>query len=485
MQFPSPSHRSGSLRRPATLRVAALCAVCLPLWSACQKEKEASPGEGPKSFQQEVKRTNLVRVQVAPAERREMVRTLSVTRALESEQELDIMPRTQGIVTELLVDEGDRVAKDQVLARLDAREAEAALSDARLALEEARGNGPRLSLAIREAEERMRRAKLTHEQAQRDYERNKSAGFVSSADLEQMELTRDQAYQDWQAAIVAHESAKQELENQAAVIDRAELAVEKAQLELSFFEIKAPFGGVIAERQVQLGASVGSTASAFKLTNPDRLKAVLYRPQKELAFFQAAADHPEEADLEIVARPEAFPDHEYTGRIRRVSPTVDAESGSIRVTIDLVQPTADEGRPLLLAGMMVRLQIVTERRPEALVVQKRALRREGDRRFLFAVRDGAAARIEVEEGLLSELDVEVTPLEGYELEPGEPVVVVGGRDLEDGQAVRVSEESAASEAFGPDELTAEDASDAPQGSESSTDEEPQQANGDDASSDDA
>ncbi|MCA9001333.1 MAG: hypothetical protein KDB61_05385, partial [Planctomycetes bacterium] len=110
------------------------------------------------------------------------------------------------------------------------------------------------------------------------------------------------------------------------------------------------------------------------------------------------------------------------------------------VTIALEQPAADDARPPLLPGMMVRLFIITERHPEALVVQKRALRREGDRRHIFVVREGVAQRVNVEEGLLGELDVEIFPPDGSDLVVGDQVVVVGGRDLEDGARVQATDD---------------------------------------------
>ncbi|MFT5199968.1 MAG: RND family efflux transporter MFP subunit, partial [Planctomycetota bacterium] len=352
--------------------------------------------------------------------------------------------RTTGTVVELLVDEGDTVAEGQVLARLDPREAQAQRDDSLLALQEAQNNGPRLNLAVREAEERAKRAELTHLQSQRDFTRNETAGFVSSSDLEKLQLSKDQAFRDWQSAKLTHESAQQDLENQGAIIDRAELAVEKSQLSLSFYSIRAPFSGVIAERKVNLGASAGPTAGVFLLTDPSNLRAVLYRPQNELPFYLEAAKLQGEG-LNIRVEPEAYVDMEYTGTLRRVSPTVDAKSGSIRVTIDLLQPGADDPRPHLLPGMMVRLHIVTERHPDTLVVQKRALRREGDRRHIFVVREGIAMRVNVEEGLLGEDEVEVTAMNAELLSEGEAVVIVGGRELEDGKAVQIANDPTAKE----------------------------------------
>ncbi len=430
----------------------------LILTSACKKQDDANAG-GPKpGLQGQVKKEAPMRVIVAPVLRKEMVRTLSVTRAIESEKEIEVLPQTTGTVVELLVDEGDMVTQGQVLALLDPREAQASLDDARLAVQEAQNNGPRLNLAVREAEERSKRAELTHKQSKRDYDRNQAAGFVSSSDLEKLELAKDQAFRDWQATKLTHESAQQDLENQGAIIDRAELAVEKAELALSFFSIRAPFDGVIAERKVNLGASVGPTAGVFLLTDPDHLRAVLHRPQNELHFYQRAATLQGEG-LNIRVEPEAYGDLVYEGTLRRVSPTVDAKSGSIKITIDLQQPGVEDERPQLLPGMMVRLHVVTERHPNTLVVEKRALRREGDRRHIFVVREGVAQRVNVVEGLLGELDVEVAAAEGEYLLERDQVVVVGGRELEDGKSVQIANENyVLEEPIVMDEETPEDES---------------------------
>ncbi len=413
--------------------------ILLTLASACQKQDKTHGAENKPGLQGEVKKEAPKRVNTAPVLRHEMVNTLSITRAIESVQEIEVLPRATGTIVELLVDEGDAVEEGQVLAQLDSRESQAQLDDTRLALLEARNNGPRLNLAVREAEERAKRAQLTHQQAERDFERNENAGFVSSSDLEKLQLTQDQAFRDWQASKLTHESAQQDLENQGAIINRAELAVEKAELDLSFYSIRAPFAGVIARRMVNLGASVGPGAGVFLLTDPSDLRAVLYRPQSELFFYRNAAKQ-RGKDLDIRVEPEAYDGLIYSGSLHRVSPTVDAESGSIRVTIALEQPGPDDERPSLLPGMMVRLHIVTERHPDALVVEKRALHREGDRRHVFVVRDGIVRRVNVVEGLLGEFEVEVTAAEGEELLEGDAVVTVGGRELEDGKPVHVANE---------------------------------------------
>ena len=110
--------------------------------------------------------------------------------------------------------------------------------------------------------------------------------------------------------------------------------------------------------------------------------------------------------------------------------------GSFRVTVRLGAPLQGPSDARLLPGMLVRLEIVTERHPGALVVPKRALRREGELNLLFLVRDGRARKLEVAEGFSDDASVEVLPKAGTTLEVGARVIVVGNRELEDGAEVQ-------------------------------------------------
>jgi RND family efflux transporter MFP subunit len=373
-----------------------------------------------------------------------MVRRISTTTVVESEREIQLFPRIGGQVVELAVEEGDRVKQGQVLAMLDPRQAEAARDQALIAKREAEDGKRRLELAIQEAEAREARARLTLEQSERELERKEGVaqGLLSKNELEQLRLTRDQHASDLEAQRTAVASARAQLLSQDITIDRAALQVETAELDLSFTRIAAPFDGVVAERRVKVGDLISTGAAILTLTDPDHVRAIVYRPQRELAFFRAAEQSADGVGgVEIEAVPEALPDERYVGHIRIVSPTVDASSGQFRVTVGLDQPDPNDERvrPPLLPGMLLRLDIITERHPDALVVPKRAVVREGEAYFVFKVEDGVARRVRVRESFPDDLDVEVQPEEADALTPGVAIVVVGNRDLEDGDRVEVAD----------------------------------------------
>ncbi len=428
----------------------ALCGLALASFAlACNRSAQNAAEE---SFSSAKKREP-ARVLVEPLVRREMVRRLETTTRVESESHVQVFPRASGVVVELLVEEGQSVAAGQLLAKLDSRDAQLRLQDAQAALADARANRPKLDLATREAQARIDGMKRAAEQAERDHERNlaiskggpDSPGLISSKDLDASQLALDRARADLATALLAHERAKVEQQNGEHAVSRAEVTVSRAELDLSFTEVVAPVVGVVAQRSINLGDTVSAAAPAFTLTDLSRLRAVFYRPQRELELF-ASALGPEgaaivygeaasaRAELSLVASAEALPGKSFAGRIERVAPTIDAASGNFRVTARL-DGVAQEGGARLLPGMLVRLEIVTERRPDALVAPKRALKREGDRSTLQIVDGGIARSIEVSEGFSDDNWVEVQPRGDAQLTAGQLVVVVGNRDLEDGAEV--------------------------------------------------
>ncbi len=88
--------------------------------------------------------------------------------------------------------------------------------------------------------------------------------------------------------------------------------------------------------------------------------------------------------------------------------------------------------------MLLRIHIITERHPDALVIPKRALLREGESHFVFIAKGGAAQRVRVMEGFADVDFIEIIPLESGALTAGDAIVVVGNRDLEDGDRVEAA-----------------------------------------------
>jgi membrane fusion protein (multidrug efflux system) len=410
------------------------------------------PGGKPKEAEAGLKKREVPAVRVTAVERRDMQRVLETTSKLESEREVQVMPRIGGIVQTLEAEEGDLVEVGAVLATIDDAEPALAVKDAEVALQESKNALDTLRLALRETEARVKRMQTELEQAVRDHERNqrlfegeKVASALSLSALEASKLARDNAESDRLDAELARERSQLALAAGETAVERAAITLERARVTLAHTRIAAPFAGVVAQRSIRAGDSVGPSTPAFLLSDTALLRCVFSRPQEELELFAHVGAQNGEGRLSLSATADAYPGRTFLGWIERVSPTIEAQSGQFRVTGRL-ECEQDNGRVRLLPGMLVRLTIVTERHAATLVVPKRALEREGERRYVWVVRAGLARRIEISEGFSDESWVEVQPKAEAELSEGDPVIVVGARDLADGDAVQVD--------AGPDEARA-------------------------------
>ncbi len=215
-----------------------------------------------------------VPVEVARPMRADVLATYDVTATLNSDADAPVVARIAGEVVELLVEEGDRVAAGQVLARLDGERHRLQMLSARADLEKAR----------------------------KDYRRNAglhARGLVSA-------------------------SAFEGLEYEVAAL---EAAYELEKLDYEFSNIRATIGGVVSDRAIRPGQTLAVNEVAFRITETSELLADLHIPQGELHRF--AAGQP--ATL-IVA---AAADKEYAAVISRISPTIDADNGTFRATVTI------------------------------------------------------------------------------------------------------------------------------------------------------
>jgi RND family efflux transporter MFP subunit len=310
--------------------------------------------------------TAAVPVETALVVRRIISSYIETNGTLEAENEVDIVARTAAPIVELRVEEGDAVRAGQLLARLDELEYRADLEIARVALNE---------------------TKLAFERAERLKEEN----LVSPESYEQ--------------ALSAHESAQARFD--------------ASRILLGYTEIKAPFDGLIIARYVKQAEQVSANTPLYRLSDFDPLLCPVQVPERDLPRLHLR----QRAYLTV----EPYPEERFDASVLRVSPVVDASTGTIKVTLQ-VSP-----RGLLRPGMFARVFIETDTREDALVIPKSALSLESIGDTVFVAADGIAARREVVLGFQEGDFVEVV----MGVEEGEAVVVVGQDGLSDGTPIQI------------------------------------------------
>lgn len=244
--------------------------------------------------------------------------SLEILSVLSVEREVDVLAQIEGVVEEILYDQGAQVEKGTVLARLDDRDLRAKLDRARADLAVAENN-----VKFNEAELKARQAAYRRAQ-----EMNK-IGLNSQADLEEAEFRA--------------KGAEFDLESWRAIVDRTGADIRLLELELEKTGLRAPFGGVVAHRYIRPGQNVAKDEKCFRLSQLAPLQVQFLVPE-------TAAQRPQVGDLVNVA-PVNDPQRVYMARLQKVSPTVDAASGSYDVTAILSGRDLAELRP----GMAVRV----------------------------------------------------------------------------------------------------------------------------------
>ena len=376
------------MRRTANLFIALCLLAAMPAGlSGCGGSPSQGGGEGHggqsgartgpghaagRAGQDREAETAAVPVEIARAVRTGISSYIETNGTLEAENEVDIVARTEAPIVELLAEEGDAVRAGQVLARLDELEYRADLEIARVALNQ---------------------AKLAFGRAETLKEEN----------------------------LVSSESYEQAL----ATLEEARAQVDARQIFLGYTEVTAPFDGLIIARYVKMAEQVSANEPLYRISDFDPLLAPVQVPERELPRL-----HLEQLAYLTV---EPYPGQRFGASVLRVSPVVDAATGTIKVTLQV------DPRDLLRPGMFARVFIETDTRDDALVIPKAALSLESIGDTVFVAIDGVAARREVVLGFEEGDFIEVAS----GVEEGDAVVVVGQDGLSDGTPIRILESAPA------------------------------------------
>lgn len=329
-------------------------------------------------------------VEVASVERRPVIEALDLTGTLTSPNTARLSPDVEGRLVAMNVDAGQRVQAGETLFRLDD---ELARLDLRQAV-----------AAEQEAEAELADAERRHNEVQT--------------------LVQQQSFPESEARSLATR-----VERSRAILERRRAERARAAAMVERHTLKAPFDGVIASRNADLGERVDPDSDVLRLVAVDRLQLDLRVPQGY--FGRVGRDTP------VTVKIDALQNETFEASISRIVPVSDPEARTF-----LVRAYLDNSEGRMTPGMSARaaLRIGTGR--QGLVVPRDALIRYPDGRNVVWVARGEGGRRTVEErqvetGLSFDGNIEI--VDG--LSEGVSVVVRGNEILEQGQEVRIAGES--------------------------------------------
>jgi len=217
------------------------------------------------------------------------------------DQEVTVSSRITGVIETIHVERGSVVAKGQPLATLELAE---------------------FDQAVKQAKEQMGLAKAELTRA----EALSASGVSSRADLDEKRASHAVAVAAW----------------------------EKAKAIRDYAVIRAPFAGVVTEKQARIGQKVidNMNIPLFKITAFEPLLARIYVPERDLLTIRRGAP------VDVV--PVNFPQARTTGTVEFISPTVDPGSGTFQVVIRVRR---DPARTVLRPGLAVEVRLSGAAKP--------------------------------------------------------------------------------------------------------------------------
>jgi RND family efflux transporter MFP subunit len=359
-----------------------------------------------------VGRTSVVTVEVAtarPAPEGGATTVLNASGYVEPRRKATVSAKITGKVTEVLVDEGMIVEKNQVLARLDDSDARRRYEAISAERDVARAAIVELEVSLADAERTLRRTNQLRDQ-----------GVASVQDLD--------------TATAAVDSLRAKLRVAASSLDAAEAQLAVSLQDLENYTIRSPFAGIAVSKDAQPGEMVSPVSAGGGFTRTG-ISTIVDMDSLEIEVdvneSHIAKVHPgQPADAVL----DAYPDWHIPATVRTVIPTADRQKATVKVRL-----TFDQLDPKILPDMGVKgaFREAIEEEPSATqaqsLVPQLAVWNDSEQPVVFVVEDEIVERRAVSVGRSIGADVEI--LAG--VVPGDRVVVGESEALSDGQRVRV------------------------------------------------
>ncbi|UCC99362.1 MAG: efflux RND transporter periplasmic adaptor subunit [Phycisphaerales bacterium] len=323
------------------------------------------------------------------------------TGSLEPKSQFIVAPKVAGWLRELLVDVGDTVARNQVIAILDDEEFAQEVEQARAELQVAKANAANCASDL--------------DIAKREYERAKALREKQIASASELDVS--------EAAFNASETRHKV---SLAQVTQKEAALKTALVRLSYTKVQAFWEEgdqtrVVGERFVDEGSLLQMNQPIVSILQNNPLTAVVHVIER---------DYPKVTiGQQAIVTTDAYPGITFAGGITRIAPLLKESSRQARVEVEV--PNAEL---MLRPGMFIRTRVEFARHENAALVPLAALVRRNDREGIFIadLQNRKARFVPVTTGIISDELVEITEPEISGL-----AVTMGNHLLEDGSDITI------------------------------------------------
>ena len=359
-------------------------------------------------------------VRLIQTENGRLPRTVIVTGTLAADEEVFTAFKVAGRISEIAVDLGSPVNRNQVLARLDPTDFRLRVEQSEAALRQIRARlglapegaddvvDPEQTASVREARAVLNEARLNHERLARMLEKD----YISRAELDAAESRQLVAEGRYQASL-------EDIRDRQALLAQRKSELALARQQLADTVLKAPIDGAVRERKVSTGEYLapGTPVASLVRMHPLRLKVAT--PERESLAIRVG----QTVRVRIEGDGGA-----YSGRVVRVSPVIEKQNRTLTVEVEIENR---QGR--LRPGSFATAEILVDAEQTAVLIPASAIVTFAGIEKVIGVKEGRAVERRIRTGRRTVNRVEI--LEG--LAPGDLIVAEPG-NLSGGQPVTVT-----------------------------------------------
>jgi len=286
-------------------------------------------------------------------------RAVEVVGTLAAVDQVTVSSETEGKVSRILADLGDRVTAGQALIQLDNEKQQYNFDQQKAALARALaqyGAADPQHLPDIEKTPDVQKASADLQQAKQSYER--------ANELFKRTLVPRQALDDAETALqskkASYDASLQTAKNLRASIQASEATMKLADRQFRDTQIRAPFDGYIEKRLVQLGELVKAQMPVIAVVRVDPLKVIAEIPEKMAPWIKDG----QPVELHV----DAYPQRAFEGKVSRISPAVNTATRAF--PFEALVPNRDA---VLKPGTFARVHIESGREDQVLTLPYSAL----------------------------------------------------------------------------------------------------------------
>lgn len=357
---------------------------------------------------------------------------LSLNGPVSGTDSVDVVSNLHAEILEIMVKEGDRVEKDQLLATIDSSNIEKEVEMAQNAYNLAVTTYNEQQIA---AENNYAKASQDYKTAKLNYERTQAlyqSGGSSQVELENAKNTMDDlnrqlrsfTFQDGKP--VANESYALQIKN-------AEFELEQKRKDLENTKVTSPISGTVVRVNSKVGRFADKTEDEkpmFIIENLDVLELKIKVSEYSIGKIQVGQNVEISADI--------LNGETVDGEVVSISPTGEEKGGGSTERVIPITIRINDENSKLIAGITAKAVITLAEAKDTFIVPISAVFQGADGDYIAALENGNTVKlIGVEIGVESDIQTEIKPKEGYTLEEGMTIIANPNAGMTDGMVVAV------------------------------------------------